>query len=446
MIPSIDNRTTRRVLVVSLHFPPVNAPDMQRARMALPFLRKQGWEPVVLAVAPDLVEGAVLEPSLESTYAKDIRIIRVRGVPYATTRRAYFGSLWLRCGRAIREAGDKLLASEHFDLVFFTTTQFDAFTLGPRWKAKFNVPYLLDYQDPWVNDYYDRTGVKPPGGKFKFGFSQWMAKLKEPAILRGAAGVISVSPAYGATLARNYKWFDENRVTFLPFGAAERDFDAASTHRPSQPLVSFGDGLVHLVYAGRCGPDMSTSLKILFRAFKIFLAASPDKANLLRFHFIGTDYAPRPLGREWAMPVAREENVESYVDEMCYRVPYYDALYYLTHADALIAVGSNDPTYSASKIFPYVLAHRPLLVIFHELSPVLDMARQMKCCSLFSYSTPDCIDRVAEDVARDWFIEGGMSVVAEPEMSAFRPYSAENMTRQLTECFDAAVARHAMNP
>ena len=34
----------RKVLIVSPHFPPVNAPDMQRTRLALPYLRACGWE------------------------------------------------------------------------------------------------------------------------------------------------------------------------------------------------------------------------------------------------------------------------------------------------------------------------------------------------------------------------------------------------------------------
>jgi hypothetical protein len=437
-----DSLPRRKVLVVSLHFPPVNAPDMQRIRMALPYLREQGWEPVVLAVAPDLVEGAVLEPSLENTYPNDIRVIRTRGFPFKATRWAHLGSLWLRCGAFVRAEGARLLSNERFDLIFFSTTQFDAFALGPEWVSKFGVPYVLDYQDPWVNTFYARSGIKPPGGWLKFGVSQWLAKRKEPKVLKKASGIIAVSPAYATLMATHYHWFNKDRVEFLPFGAAERDFRVALAHKPPEPLVDFGDGLTHLVYAGRCGPDMSTSLKILFRAFKLFLAASPEEATRVRFHFIGTDYAPRPLGKEWAMPVAREEDVEKFVDEKCYRVPYFDALYYLTHADGLIAVGSNDPTYSASKIFPYVLARRPLLVVFHEASPVFAMATAMNCGCLHSYGGPDCIDRVASAVARDWFIGGRMNEVPKPDMTAFQPYSAENMTSRLAQCFDAAVNRH----
>jgi len=70
----------KKVLIVSPHFAPTNAPDMQRARLALPYFKELGWEPVVLAVAPEFIEGGVLEPLLESTYPADTRIIRVKGI------------------------------------------------------------------------------------------------------------------------------------------------------------------------------------------------------------------------------------------------------------------------------------------------------------------------------------------------------------------------------
>jgi len=446
MTEPMPPKPARKVLIVSPHFPPVNAPDMQRTRMALPYLRACGWEPVVLAVAPEMIEGAVIEPLLEETYPADTRVIRVRGLRPRATRWAGVGSLWLRCARALRSAGDRLLRSETFELVFFSTTQFDAFTLGPRWKAMFGLPYVLDYQDPWINDYYKLTHTAPPGGRLKFGFSQWCARRREPAVLRGASGVIAVSGAYGPTLAKNHPWFDPRSVKVLTFGAAEQDVATSREHRPSPMLVPNSDGLFHHVYAGRCGPDMSASLTIVFRAFRKFLAARPAEAERVRFHFVGTDYAPRPFGREWAMPYARAEGIEPYVTEHCYRVPYFDALYYLTHADALIAVGSNDPTYSASKIFPYVLARRPMLVVFNRHSPVMAIANAMNCGLRYAFDSMADAGPLSNEIADAWFIGGKMREFIETDPAAFLPYSSEGMTRKLAECFDAAVLSHRRMP
>ncbi len=428
----------RKVLIVSPHFSPINAPDMQRTRMALPFLRDLGWEPVVLAVRPEMVEGGVWEPLLEQSYPGDVRVVRVGGIRPEVTRRLGFGSLWWRCGAAIRRAGETLLGSEKFDLVFFSTTQFDAFSLGPAWKERFGTPYVLDYQDPWINDYYKVTGTRPPGGHIKFGLSQWSARRNEPKTLKNAAAVIAVSDAYGTELARNNPGFKSERVHFLPFGASERDIQIARMHRPNEPLFDFNDGDFHHVYTGRCGPDMSIALRILFRAFKRYLANEPEKAARVRFHFIGTDYAPRPLGREWVMPTARLEGVERFVSEYCYRIPYFDALYYLSNAQALLVIGSNDPTYSASKIFPYVLANRPLLVVFNERSPVMAMAAAMKVDQRYSFARAEDVDIVAGKVSEVWFSGGGMNATSVPDMSAFEPYAAKTITGRLAEIFDEA--------
>ena len=299
----------RRVLIVSPNFPPINAPDMQRARVALPFLREQGWEPVVLAVTPESSGTGVFEPLLEHTYPADIRVIRVQGILPGRTRWLGVGSLWWRCGAALRQAGDTLLASEKFDLVFFTTTQFDAFTLGPRWRQRFGVPYVLDYQDPWINPYYHRTKTRPPGGWLKFNVTQWLARRREPAVVRQAAAIVAVSGAYTDNLAATYPGVDVAKFHVLPFGSTTADLAVAAQHRPARSLIDFEDGGVHHVYTGRAGPDMAFALTRLFRAFRRYRDSHPAEAERLRFHFIGTGYSPPPGGREWVMPIARAEGV-----------------------------------------------------------------------------------------------------------------------------------------
>ena len=428
----------RKVLIVSPHFPPTNAPDMQRVRLALPHLRACGWEPVVLSVDPDFIEGGVRDALFELTYPGDIRIVRVRGIAPRLTRRLGFGGLWLRCGRALRKAGERLLREDKFDLVFISTTQFDAFTLGPIWKRRFGVPFVVDYQDPWFTDYYSRSGTPPPGGRLKFAFAQLRARLREPAVLREASGIVAVSVAYGPALARAYPGFDAARVRTIPFGTSAGDLELARAHTPAHPLVPFGDGCIHHVYAGRAGPDMAVALAAVFRAFRRYQTSHPTEAARVRFHFIGTSYAPPPLGRESVMPVARAEGVDAHISEHCARVPYFDALHYLAKADALVVVGSDDPTYSASKIFPCILARRPTLLVFHKKSPVLAFADQAHCGVRFGFAGPSDIDALAGDIHRRWFVEGGITITPGDVPAAFDGFTAETMTCRLTACFDTA--------
>ena len=432
-----------KVLIVSPNFCPLNTPDMQRARLALPHLRERGWEPTVLAVAPEYAGTGVLDPLLEKTYPADIRVVRVRGLAPGATRWLGFGTLWWRCGRALRRAGEALLAAERFDLVFFTTTVFNTFSFGPQWRRKFGVPYVLDYQDPWINRYYERTGTPPPGGALKFGVSQWSARRREPDAVRNAAAIITVSEAYAKNLTETYR-LEAARVHLLPFGASPDDLKLAAEHAPTAPLIDFADGNFHHVYVGRCGADMQPALTALFRAFHRFLATHPKEAARMRFHFIGTDYAPPPRGREWAVPVATTEKVQAYVHEHRYRVPYFDALHYLLRADALTVVGSNDPTYSASKVFPYILARRPTLFLFHENSLVLKLADDVDAGVRVGFGGERDLARMVDQVYERWFVQGGHRAYRAFNEEKFRPFTAESLTQQLAGVFDRAVANSVM--
>ncbi len=88
----------KNLLIVSPHFPPINAADHQRVRMALPWLREFGWEATVLAVEPEYVEG-VRDECLVKTLPADIRVVRTGALSAKWTRWFGVGSLAYRAGR-----------------------------------------------------------------------------------------------------------------------------------------------------------------------------------------------------------------------------------------------------------------------------------------------------------------------------------------------------------
>src|SRR5262245_65424185 len=107
-----------RVLIVSPHFPPINAPDMQRVRMSLPYFREFGWQPYVLSVAPSA--GQPLEPLLLDTIPADVPVERVRSMPLVISNPLRIGNIALRALPFLYSAGARLIARHQIDLVYFS--------------------------------------------------------------------------------------------------------------------------------------------------------------------------------------------------------------------------------------------------------------------------------------------------------------------------------------
>lgn len=429
----------RRVLIVSPHFPPFNAADMQRVRMSLPHFREWGWEPSVLAVAPGAADR--LEPLLCETLPADVAVERTRSLPSGLTRVAGIGNIALRALPFLYAQGRRLIRQQRIDLVYFSTTMFLSMPLGRLWKRASGTPFVLDIQDPWFSDYYAShpSATRPP----KFALAQRLHGALEPWTMAAVDGLVAVSGVYLETLRRRYGRLEHVPSAVLPFGASTDDF--AVLDRTPQPNRHFtpGDGYVHGVYAGRGGPDMATGLSILFGALRANIDGGHEPFGRTRLHFVGTDYAADARARPTVMPVAERAGVSDRVAEDTTRAPYFEALQLLRDADFLLVVGSDDPSYTASKIFPYVLARRPLLAVLHERSPLVPLLREWKAGVVVTFpSAPDPgrIDAAVRELAAEWRALLTDTEAPRTDWSRFQPFTAREMTRRQCALFDAVLA------
>lgn len=438
----------KRVLIVSPHFPPINAPDMQRVRMSLPYYRAAGWEPVVLAVSPDRVEG-VVEAELLATVPAEVRVIRCSAMAVRWTRRIGLGSLALRSLRALDRAGSKLLTQEAYDLVFFSNTQFMTFTLGPRWQRRFGVPYVIDIQDPWRTDYYERKGSRKPPGGWKYQFARLQARLFEGPTYRGAAGLMSVSGHYLDDVRQRYPAF-ASPTTVIPFGASRADLDAARSGPASPHAFLRRPGELHVVYTGASGPVTPHALTVLFDGLREHRKNAPDRAARLRLHFFGTSYVAPGQGNESVVPLARACGVADLVDEVPHRLGHLESIRLQSEADVLLLPGSSDLAYSPSKIYPYFLSGKPILgLVFRDsvLERVLD---ELNCAHLVRFREHEPKADAHAGIARffDLALEGFRSgaLPARHEKFFNECYLAESLTARQCALFEQAVSRGASRP
>lgn len=432
---------SHQVLIVSPHFPPINAPDHQRVRMSLPYFEEFGWEPHVLSVQADAVEG-VYDSLLEQTVPKHIPVIRTGALPVKHTRRLGLGSLSLRCFPHLLRAGNSYLAKQKFDLVYFSTTAFAVMALGSIWRRRFGIPYVLDFQDPWLSDYHRRSeSSNPPGGKFKYGFSQAIARMLEPDAMRQVSHTISVSPEYPKTLVQRYSWLRQDQFTVLPFGAPEKDFEQLPSLNIQQRIFNPDDGKEHWVYVGRGGGDMALALRALFLAIQSNRALEPDRWRSVKLHFVGTSYAPGDLAVKTVEPLAQEMGVADLVEEHPHRVAYFEALQILADSNAILLFGSDDPSYTASKLYPCILAQKPILAIFHQLSSVVEILHNCSAGRVATFSSNDKPADLLNDVSYQlkWLLSNPQGYRPPTIWSNFQPYTAREMTRKQCAVFNNAL-------
>jgi len=438
----------KKVLIVSPHFPPTNAPDMHRVRMSLPHYRANGWEPVVLAVGDRWQEG-VREAELLGTLPADVRIVYTRAIPIRISRLLGIGTLGLRAWGSMFWTGSRLLRREKFDLVFFSSTQFLIFTLGPIWRRLFHVPYVLDVQDPWRTDYYQRPGSRRPPGGWKYQFSRLIAWSFEAWCFQRASGVISVSPEYLTDLSRRYPGFSTVPAAVIIFGASLADQRHAATLPPLGPGLRRRPGEIHLLYAGASGPVMPHALTVLFVALRLYRERHPEKAARFRLHFVGTSYVAPGRGKDSVMPVAQECGVADMVEEIPHRLGYFYVLQLMQQADVLLLPGSSDMGYSPSKAYLYYLSRRPILGLVFRGSVMERLLERLNCAYLVHFREDEAKEEAYVELWR--FFElmlGGFpagSLPTHDEEYFKNHFLAEELTRDQCELFDRAWALGAGN-
>lgn len=412
---------------------------MHRVRQSLPFFKELGWEAEVIAVDPKYVEAYSLDYLLLQTIPDYIKVHHVKAWEAVKTRKFGLGSLSMRSWFQYKKKGNELLRTGKFDLVYFSTTAFHVMALGPYWKRRFKVPFILDIQDPWRNDFYlDKPkSEKPP----KYFISYNIDKYLERKTIPKANGIISVSQGYVDILLRRYTGLKTGQFKVIPFGGSRIDFEIMHNNIQRFNPSGFRKDKINIVYIGRGGHDLGFAINILFSAFTQGLKQNPAIFEKLHFWFLGTSYAPPGLGTKTIFPLAAKYGIEEYVTESTERVSYFETLFLLEQANILIMPGSVDKSYTASKLYPYILAKRPMLGIFYYKSSVVEVFNRTKAGEIICFNEIDSVEKYTDEC--NVKLERLIANKDRPEdtdWEAFEKYSAFELTKGQVNYFDRIIS------
>ena len=354
--------TGRTVIIVSPYFPPSTLAGVHRARHLAKHLPRHGWEPIVLCVNEAFHEQR-LDPGLAALVPADREIAKVAALPIGLTRCFGLGEISLRAWRPLRRRLFELLATRRVDSVLITGSPYYPMLLAPEIKRRFKVPVLLDFQDPWVSAW---GSEQRPWSKA--GLSHKLAAWLEPRAVRAADFITSVSETQNLEMAKRYPFLDREQIAAIPIGGDPEDFDYLRNVAPAGALGHLASGKINLSYVGTFMPRTGEPMRALLRAFRHLKEQAPDLAARIRLNFIGTSNQPNDKTTPQVKPLAEQEGIAEAVYEVPERLPYLEALSILAKSDGILLIGSDEPHYTASKIYPALMSGTPYLSLFHDKS------------------------------------------------------------------------------
>lgn len=423
----------KKLLIISPYFPPTNAADMHRVRMSLPYYGEFGWDAEVVTVHPgynDFVKDILLLDSIPA----NIKIHYVKALDKKRTSKFGLGSIALRSLYFYYAKVASLLKAQKYDLIYFSTTQFPVCILGNYWNKKFKVPYVIDFQDPWHTEYYE---YKPKDERLpKYWLSYRLNRFFEAIAIKRVGGLIAVTDAYIKALSDRYSRLRSLPSSVITFGAFKPDFDIAANNNVKS-YITKTTGKIAIAYVGVAGEIMAPSLTVLFKCLGTLKRSDIELYNKFEWFFVGTSYAPPGTGKKTVMPIAETFAAGDNVYEQTDRIFYFDALKTIMTTDALLIIGSDEPTYTASKLYPYLLTNKPLLAIFNSESPALEILNEYGAKYAYSYDAAGDIESKIH-VFLSELAEGNLGE-QRYNPDAIKKYSAENMAKRQCELFDRVV-------
>src|SRR5919201_396527 len=296
-------RCDRRLLMISPHFPPDSSAGTHRVRLLAPHLAAFGWTPTVLTVAEQDYESR-LDPELQGLVPGSLDVVRTRALPTRVTRRFGVGDLGLRSLPGLRRNALRLHRTHPFDAIFITIYPTYPAVLGPMFKRRFGVPFILDYQDPWVGAWGKEVGGGDGGAvDTKSRSTRAVAERLEPRVLQAADGVTAVSArTYEEAFART--GVAPCAAAEIPIGWDAADVDAVERRQAHKQLIP-DDGRINICYTGTLLPLGVSTLRTVLVGVRALIERDPQLADRVRFYFFGTSNQTAG-GDARVLPYARE--------------------------------------------------------------------------------------------------------------------------------------------
>src|SRR5215475_6244360 len=185
-------------------------------------------------------------------------------------------------------------------------------------------------------------------------------------------------------------------------------------------------------------PRLPGPVRFVLRALDRLRRDEPSVGTRVRLNFVGTSNQPNGHLDYAVQPIAREVGVADAVHEVPQRLPYLEALAVLVRSEGVLLIGSDQPHYTASKIYPALMSGRPYLSLFHSASSAHAILTAAGGGRSFAFATPEELEALEVPLA-----DGLRTLAAAPDSlgrvdpSAYAPYEARAIAIRFAAIFEA---------
>ncbi|WP_187260565.1 glycosyltransferase family protein [Pontibacter beigongshangensis] len=413
----------KKLLIIYPNWVPSNAVGVQRVRLITNYLHQFGWEPTILTVnskfyeeetSSDLIK--IANPNIKVEYVDAKKSSKIR----------LYGDIALRAFGNLKRKAIEIVKEQNIDFIWTPIPPFYTALIARSVHDATGVPYAIDYIDPWVHEF--------PGSNNLFSrakLATLVANILEPIAVKKVSVFTGVSEAYFLpVLKRNPKLKD---VAFcgMPYGFDSNDYKVKPDN--TELMWDGRDEVIPFVYAGAFLPNAHYFLNTLFEIISE-LRKSGELDNRIRFYFVGTSYTSLKSIQDYA----NENGIEDIVTENRERISYLEVLNNLSCAAGVLAIGSTEPHYTASKIFQSVLSSKPVFAVFHHLSTVVKILKDTNADQyLVKYIDSESKEQLRKKMKNSFISFINTSKGWHPRFEALDQYSAKNSAKALASVLNS---------
>jgi len=335
---------------------------VQRTLKFVKYLPQNGWRPIVLTTSDskfyaydytldqDIPEEAIVYQT------KPTKLFSVKGsdndkpIPVDTPVK-YPSAWWQKLKRIVSlavmqpdsrkfwkqkalDTADQIFQEHKIDVVFASGPPFTSFLVARELSLKYNVSYILDYRDLWVdNAYYYYITI----------FHKRYAQKLEKLCLQRAERITVINREMKESLLRRYNVVSHEDISILPHGFDSEDFDDIS-ESPDPKLFT-------LTHSGLFPDDLTP--KHFLKAIAQLMEEDPDIKSVIRLIFVG-------IMKKQDLKLIKKLGLSDITTVTGY-VSHSEAVTFLMKSDVLWMMIPNNIV-TPSRLYEYIGSGKPLLV------------------------------------------------------------------------------------